>query len=184
MKYFIWIVLILVISVVTLHLIRTKSSYTQNLNRNKPNEWRSINEVIWEKNNPSDIIGSVLPQGVTELRCHGDFDGNRFIKSNWLVAKITYEDFNVLASNLKLVNKPDLLEIWPQAFECTVAEFSDNWTVTKNVDRNTYYSEDPNIESQVLFKYEGGRVFVKRSTYYTTIKSDDGQLLYKIKEKK
>ncbi len=148
-----------------------------------------MTEIIWENNEPKDIVGCSLPSSISNLRCYAGFANELEmsgegvgIKSNWLLAETSFGEFQALIEKLELSNTPDIIEIWPEVFEC-VPEFSDKWCVSKSADKNTFYGEDTNRKSFVVLKYEGGKMLVKRSSYYEIKIDDERQMLLKVMKK-
>ncbi len=186
MKYLIILVVIFIIIVAYVKFGKNVHSLDNGENaRALSDSWLNYNQIIWENNEVKDIIGNSPPSNMSDLNCYAnlsndlDVSGNGVgIKSNWLVAKITLEDFQSLANKMELSNVYDLSKTWPEAFEC-VQEFSDKWYVSKSVDANTYFGEDKDKKSFVVAKYEGGKMYVKRSTYYEVKYDDEKQMLLK-----
>jgi hypothetical protein len=142
-------------------------------------------ELSQEGNKSKDIIGMSLPK--TTFDVHGPvfyiFNPNSndptTYKANWLVAKISREDFYTMVERLGLTKEPDLLEVWPEAFECELDKFDKFWDLEKTITEDTYFMEDPDEETYRLFKYENGSLYVKQSTTYLSFRSEKNEVLYK-----
>jgi hypothetical protein len=82
-----------------------------------------------------------------------------------------------------VTKEPDLLTIWSEAFDCEDKELKVFWNITKSVDENTYYGEDPQIESRIMLKYEQGKFYVKRCIYYDEKLGTDHQIYLKVRRR-
>jgi hypothetical protein len=142
-------------------------------------------QVMQEGNKSKDIIGMPLPKTATDVRGPAGYlfgpntEEPTTYKVNWLVAKIPKEDFYTMVERLGLIKKPDLLEIWPEAFECEFDKFDKFWDLEKTITEDTYFIEDPDEETYRVFKYENGNLYVKKSTTYFSFRSEKNEILYK-----
>ena len=85
---------------------------------------------------------------------------------------------------MELSKEPDLLTIWPEVFDCEKGKDIESfWDITKSVDGNTYYGEDPQIETRIMLKYEEGSIYVKRSTYYDKKIGPDDLVYLKVRRR-
>jgi len=141
-------------------------------------------QVTQEGNTYKDVIGMPLPKIAVDVRgpvfyLFGSDDEPTTYKLNWLVVKIPKEDFYAMVEHLGLIKKPDLLEIWPEAFECEFDEFDKFWDLEKTITEDTYFIEDPDEVTYRLFKYENGNLYVKKSTTYVMFINEKHEVLYK-----
>lgn len=141
-------------------------------------------QVMQGGNRPKDIVGMPLPKTAVDVRgpvgyLFGPDDEPTTYKLNWLVIKIPREDFYMMVERLGLIKKPDLLEIWPEAFECEFDKFDKFWDLEKTTTEDTYFIEDLDEETYRVFKYENGNLYVKKSTTYLSFRSEENEVLYK-----
>ena len=189
MRYIIFLVVIVIVIVIVAYVNFDKND--QSLDNGEDakvlsDSWVNYNQVIWEGNEVKDIIGYSPPSIMSDLSCYADFSndldvsGNGVgIKSNWLVARIGLNDFQDLTNKMGLSNVYELAKTWPEALEC-VENFSDKWAVSKSVDVNTFFGEDKDRKCFVVAKYEGGKIYIKKSTYYEVKIDEDRQMLLKV----
>ncbi len=142
-------------------------------------------QVMQEGNKPKDIIGMSLPKTAVDGRgpvgyffSPNNNEPTKY-KVNWLVVKIPREDFYMMVERLGLIKEPDLLEIWPEAFQCEFDKFDKFWDLEKTITEDTYFAEDPDEETYRVFKYENGNLYVKKSTTYLSFRSEENEVLYK-----
>lgn len=183
MKKLIVLIVVVVVIWVVLKMIGVDISLSSKPSRN--NEDKGIYypyQVTQEGNRPKDIIGMSLPKTAVNV-CGPVFyffnpnsDEPTTYKLNWLVVKIPREDFYTMVERLGLIKEPDLLEIWPDAFEC---EFDKFWDLEKTITEDTYFIEDLDEETYRVFKYENGNLYVKKSTTYLSFISEKNEVLYK-----
>jgi len=149
-------------------------------------EWKVVNTVLLQGNQHKDVIGADLPKSVQDVH-YEIFSAHdvhaTYTKFNLIVAKLPKEDFDKLTNQLELTKEPDLLTIWPEAFNCEQEELKAFWTITKSVDENTYYCEEPQIESRIMLKYEEGTLYVKRATYYDRKIGPDDLVYLKVRRR-
>lgn len=142
-------------------------------------------ELSQEGNKSKDIIGMSLPKTAVDVRgpvfyiFNPNSNKPTTYKVNWLVVKIPREDFYKMVERLGLIKKPDLLEIWPEAFECEYDKFDKFWDLEKTITEDTYFIEDPDEETYRVFKYENGNLYVKKSTTYLHFISEKRESLYR-----
>ena len=141
---------------------------------------------IWTKaGSYKDIIGASLPETATDVHgstltrgCHG---GYILPRCSWIVATLPEEDFYDLVEKTGLVSKPDLLEFWPKAFDCHQEDFQQFWGVENVVNEHTYFGKESGEETWRVFKYEDGKIYIKKVTRYVAIGFADGQARYEKK---
>ena len=148
----------------------------------KSNEWKIYNVVLLRGNSQKEVIGVNLPKSAQDVHSEILID-TTFTKFNWIVAKLPKGDFDKLTNQLELTKEPDLLTIWPEAFDYEREELKAFWNITKSVDENTYYGEDPRIESRIMLKYEAGTLYVKRSTHYDGKAGADKEVYLKVQRR-
>ena len=166
MKKLIALIVVVVIIMVLLKIMCGRVSPNSNSKENiESNEWKVVNTVLLRGNSQKEVIGADLPKSAQDIHS-GIVFGTSRAKSTWIVAKLPKEDFDDFTNQLELTKEPDLLTIWPEVFDCEKKELKEFWNITKSVDENTYYSEDPQIESRIMLKYEEGKLYIKRSIYY------------------
>lgn len=183
MKKLIVLIVVVVVIIGLFKLMGGKVYLSNDSKENiESNEWILVNEVAMKGNRLEDVIGANLPKSAHNGRFEILLD-NFNTKSYWIVAKLPKEDFDDLTYQLELTKEPDLLTIWPEAFDCEKKELEAFWNITKSADNNTYYSEDPQIESRIMLKYEGGTLYIKRSTYYDTKIGSDDLVYLKVRRK-
>ena len=91
------------------------------------------------------------------------------------MAKLPKEDFDALVEQLDLFKKPDLLEIWPDAFDMARDDFDEKWgyngfwDVTYTASEDTYYGEDTEDEARMILKYENGKLYIKKEITYIKV---------------
>jgi hypothetical protein len=178
------ILMVIVVVIVAILILSGKSKEEDsNLNAedDTPKSWL---EIIEERYTYHQIIGAPLPETATQKKAQVHFNisiGKAFnTEYFFFVSTMPQNDFYALVEQLGLEVKPDLLEIWPEALDCSIKQFAENWTVTAEVDDNTFYGEDPVDEAIMLMKYENGKMYFKKEfTYITTVRTEDNELLYR-----
>jgi DNA-directed RNA polymerase subunit RPC12/RpoP len=141
---------------------------------------------IWTKGGSyKDIIGASLPDTATDAHgstltrgCHG---GYILPRCSWIVATLPKEDFYDLVEKIGLVRKPDLLEFWPKAFDCHQDDFQRFWDVQNVVNEDTYFGMESGEETWRVFKYEDGKLYIKKVTRFVTIGFANSQARYQKK---
>lgn len=154
---------------------------------NKDKEVYYPYELSQEGNKSENVIGMALPKTAVDLRgpvfyiFNPDSREPTTYRLNWLVVEIPREDFYGMIGQLGLIKEPDLLDIWPEAFECEFDKFDKFWDLEKTITEDTYFIEDLDEETYRLFKYENGTLYVKKSTMYVSFISEDKEreLLYR-----
>jgi len=122
------------------------------------------------------ITHGPFPESATDICVDGvhNLNGNKVEQTCWVVAKLPKEDFYDLVDQLKLTKRPDLLEVWPDAFECAKGPFTEElnqfWDIRKMINEDTYYGEVPEGGTQTVCKYEGGKVYIKKTTKHSKAK--------------
>jgi len=118
------------------------------------------------------IVGVPLPKTVTDIEGDQLTNLNTGEGTYWVVAKLPKEDFYNLVKQLELVQKPDLLEFWPEALEREPSPFEDDefnelWDVKNIVNEDTYFGEKRKEEetTYIVVKYENGKLYFKKSIY-------------------
>ena len=154
MKKLIVLIVAVVVIWVVLKMIGVDISLSSKPSRN--NEDKGIYypyQVTQEGNRPKDIIGMSLPKTAVDVRgpvfyiFNPNSNEPTTYKLNWLVVKIPREDFYTMVERLGLIKKPDLLEIWPEAFECEFDKFDKFWDLEKTITEDTYFIEDLDEET-------------------------------------
>lgn len=126
-----------------------------------------------------DIIGYTLPETVSNIRTHISFYGS--IWRGFLVAEVPEDIFNILVEKLKLQKKPELLELWPEAFECKESAFKSRfWDPIQTTEGEYYYFQHPEEETRVAVLYGNEKFyFIKETKYVSGGKDETGVNLYK-----
>jgi len=182
-KLIVLVVAILVIWAIIKLLGGTSFVSSNSSTAEEHNNWKGTYEVTTENNTLRDIIGSPLPKTASNIHSQAYFYMSSGDKCNWVVASIPKEDFYDLVEELELTRKPNLLELWPEAFDCQIQEFNKFWDVTNIVNKDTYFGEDTDFEACVMFKYENGKLYVKKITRYITSTNKNGMVVHKKAEK-
>lgn len=68
-----------------------------------------------------DILGCYLPESASGM--HGNIDFANLVWKGYVVVDIPENDFLSVVDKLKLVEQADLVDLWPEAFECSTDEF-------------------------------------------------------------
>jgi len=141
---------------------------------------------IWAKGGSyKDIIGASLPETAADVHAstltQGCRGGYILPKCSWIVAKLPEEDFYDLVRKTGLASKPDLLEFWPKALDCHQEDFQQFWDVENVVNEHTYFGKESGEETWRVFKYENGKIYIKKVTRYVTIGIADAQARYEKK---
>jgi len=178
------IVIVLVIWGI-LKLIGIDTSVTLKSVTGKEKGGKSLYEIWAEGNSYEDIIGVPLPEGATDAHASNHtepYPGGKIVsKYSWVVAKLPKEDFYDLVDQLDLIKRPDLLEFWPEAFDCHQDEFIKFWDVQNVPNEDTYFGEGPEKETYRVFKYENGKVYIKKITKYIFVGFSNGKERYEKK---
>ncbi|MHC4456732.1 MAG: hypothetical protein ACYS0I_06495 [Planctomycetota bacterium] len=184
MKKLIGLIVIVVVIMVLLKLMGGRVSPSSDSKENiESDEWKVVNTVLAQGNTQKEVIGANLPKSARGTRYYIHLDISTKTKSTWMVTELPKDDFDEFKNQLEFANEPDLLTIWPDAFDCDQEELKKYWKITKYVDENTYYGEDPKIESRIMLKYEEGKVYIKRSTYYDGKIGSDHQMYLKVRRR-
>lgn len=142
------------------------------------NEWISTYEVAIEGNELVEVVGAELEDIASNINAQSHFDMSSGNKYNFVVADMQKEEFRSLVGGLGLHQKSDLLSYWSAALDCEIEEFQKQWKVMKSADENTYYSETPSQAIRKVFKYDNGKIYIKKVTKYITT-SQDGEIVHK-----
>ena len=184
MKKLIALIVVVAIIMILLKIMGGRVYLSSDSKENiESNEWKVVNTVLLRGNSYKEMIGANLPKSAQDVHSGVVVDINTKIKSGLMVAKISKEDFDKLTNQLELTKEPDLLTIWPEVFDCEKKELKEFWNIKKSVDENTYYGEDPQIESRIMLKYEEGKLYVKRSIYYDGKIGPDHQVYLKVRKR-
>jgi len=126
-----------------------------------------------------DIIGYTLPESVENIRARIGFYGG--IWKGFLVAEVPEDIFNILIEKLKLQKEPELLELWPEAFECKESAFKSRyWDSHQISEGEIYYFEHPEEETRIAVSYGNEKFyFIKETKYVSAGKDGRGIDLYK-----
>jgi hypothetical protein len=120
-----------------------------------------------------DILGCYLPDSASSM--HGHIDFTNFVWKGYVVADIPEDDFYSVVDKLSLVEKPNLADLWAEAFECSKDEFQ-YWDISDSTEGQIYYFEDQDVETYIAVKYIDGRMYFKRHTEYTFAQTDKNVL--------
>lgn len=184
MKKVIVLIIIVLVIVGVLKMIGVDLSVSLSLDKDGSEIGLGENDIFtgesWEA-----IIGAPLPSTATDTYattlnkpCAG---GMIMPKRSWVVAKLPKEDFYSLVERLDLVKNLDLLEFWPEALECQEDRFRQFWDITPEVTEDTYFGKESGEEMYRVFKYENGKLYIKKVTRYVTIGIANGQQRYEKK---
>jgi hypothetical protein len=184
MKKLIVLIVVVALIIILLKIIGGRVYLSNDSKENvESDEWKIYNVVLAQGNSQKEVIGANLPKSAQDVHYEILID-TTFTKSYWIVAKLPKEDFDDFTNQLELTNKPDLLKIWPEAFDCEEKrDIKAFWTITKSVDENTYYGEERQIESRIMLKYEAGKLYVKRSTHYDGKAGTDKEVYLKVRRR-
>lgn len=117
----------------------------------------------------NDIAGCYLPDSATGM--HGRIDFTNLTWKGYVVAEIPKDDFYKVVDKLELVEKPDILESRPDAFEYSSDDFK-YWDITDSPEGKMYYFEDQEVETYIAIAYIDGKMYLKRQTRYTLAETD------------
>ena len=124
-----------------------------------------------------EILGCNLPKAASQIRACINF--KKGIWEGYLVGEIPEENFRSIVSELNLSQKDDLLEKWPNAFDCKNAEFKEKfWDVTNKEAQHMYYYEHPHEMTMIFAKYENGNLYFKRRTKHRNLADEDGSTVF------
>jgi hypothetical protein len=150
----------------------------------KDESGKTLTGFLQKRTTYEDIIGIPLPESATDIHGLIYMHEERYTgeENSSIVAQLPKEDFYDLVEKLNLTKKPDLLKIWPEAFECRPGStFEDEehwfykfWDVEKIVNEDTFYSEIPEEETYTAMKYEKGKFYFKKLTVFIKIHEKDG----------
>lgn len=152
----------------------------------KDADGRTLVGFLQESMTYEDIVGVPLPKSATDIHGRIYMRLQRYTgeENSSVVAALPKEDFYDLVEQLRLIKKPDLLEIWPEAFECQPGSpfeekdhwFYKFWDVEHAANDDTYYSEIPEEEIYTAVKYENGKLYFKKLIIYIKIHEKDGDI--------
>lgn len=120
-----------------------------------------------------DILGCYLPDSASSM--HGNIDFANLVWKGYVVVDIPENDFLSVVDKLKLVEQADLVDLWPEAFECSTDEFK-YWDITDSTEGQIYYFEDQDVETYIAVNYIDGKMYFKRHTEYTFVQTDTNVL--------
>jgi len=172
MKKIIAVVVAVVVIWVGLKMIGVNLSLSSSPSKDDASEKKKVT--------PDNIIGEYMPgvsfpEGADEV--HIDvWNGDRI--SYWIVAKLPKEDFYHLVEQLRLTKKPDLLELWPKAFDLEQPRIAEFWDMTSQDNEDTYYGEHPEVEASAAAKYENGKTYLRTIATYIVVEDEDGKYRY------
>jgi hypothetical protein len=178
-KKLVVLIIIVVILIGLFKVLGIDTSIFSKSKKNKDATWQSSYEVMTENNSYEDIIGAPLPQSADDIHAQVYFYSDRGHKCSWIVAKLGKEEFHYLTEQLHSVNQSNLIDIWPEAFSCQIEEFNRFWDLSNIVDEFTFYREEPLEATRRMFKYENGKLYVKKVTRYITSSDENGKLIHK-----
>lgn len=121
----------------------------------------------------NDIMGYFLPDSASNRR--GRIDLSNLTWNGYVVADIAESDFCNVLDSLNLVENPNLLSLWPEAFECSDDDFK-YWDISGSIQGKNYYYEDHDVETRIAVKYIDGKMYFKRQTEYTFVQTNKDEL--------
>jgi len=190
MKKLVVIIVIVAVIFVILKIIGVNTSLSLRRSSHKRKGWKSDYKVLMEDNTCEDIIGTSLPGTSSDIHTQAFFYMRSGEKYNWVVASMPKEDFYDLVEELNLKQKPDILEVWPEAFglQCghsdpTGFSIYKFWDVRNTVNDNTYYWEAPEEQTRTAFKYENGKLYIRKITKYIGVRDEKGWMHHKKAER-
>ena len=179
-KVIIFVVVIIAIWAI-LKMIGIDSFVSFNTKHKDNNSWIGDYELATSNNSLEDIIGFSLPGSASDVQTFGlmEFLNDLKYKYNWLTASIPKDDFDNLIDQIEVVYEPDLLQVLPDALGCNAGEFRQHWRVSDSVNEDTFLGEDQSEETYRVFKYENGKMYIKKISKYLVSQDDKGKLIYK-----
>jgi hypothetical protein len=179
-KVIIYIAAIIAIWAV-LKMVSIDSFMSFNTKQKDDNGWIDDYDLATSNNTPEDIIGFSLPGSVSDVHTFGtmEFFNDLKYKYNWLTASIPEDDFDNLINQINAIYEPDLLQILPDALKCNVDDFKKHWNMSNNINEDTFLCEDQSEETYRVFKFENGKMYIKKITKYNVSQDNDGVLIYK-----
>ncbi len=156
-------------------------STSLNTKHKESNGWIGDYELAMSGNNPENIIGLSLPEAASDVQTYGhmEFKNDLKYKSNWLIASIPKKDFDDLIHRVAAVYNPHLLKVLPNAIDCHADEFRSHWKVSNSINKDTFWQEAKDEETYRVFKYENGKMYIKKIVEYNVGTDDEGVLIYK-----
>lgn len=126
-----------------------------------------------------DIIGFSLPETASDMYAHIDFSVPAW--NGFVVAHLPEGELRDLLDKLKVSEKPDLLENWPDALDCNPSDFKDRyWDISDLTNKATYYFEHPEEVTRLFLVYDNGKLYFKKETQYHGYQIiPGGEILYK-----
>jgi len=181
MKKLIVLIVAVVVILIVLKTIGVDTFVSFNSKHENNSGWIGDYELATGSNTPEDIVGFSLPRAASDIHTFAstEFSNDMKYKYNWLTALIPKDDFDNLISHIDVVYKPDLIHVLPDALICNADEFRQHWKVSNNINKDTFWGEDQNEETYRVFKYENGKMYIKKTTKYIVNKDDKGVLIYK-----
>jgi hypothetical protein len=156
-------------------VIGCKKQEDKNVPRdNKPKQFY---ELLYDISH-EEILGCKIPKSATNIRGYIDFTSS--IWQGFFIARLSEKDFHFIVNKLSLDQEEDLLEKWPDAFNCRDVDFREKyWSVTNEINQYTYYYEYPHEMTRLLAKYEDGKLYFKRETKYINFADEGGNTVFK-----
>ncbi len=187
MKKITTVVVALILILVVIKMIGTDNSASLKTFVSKLDEDKAFDDYdlyISDELTYKDIVGYTLPKKVSSIRPCITF--HRAIWKGFLVAEMPEDVFNILIKEIYLQKKPELLKLWPEAFECELSDFRDRfWYPIQTIKGEYYYFEHPEEETRIAVVYgKGNFYFVKETRYVSGGKDEIGVNLYKKAKKK
>lgn len=181
------IALIVVVVIIWIILKMIGVDFSQFLSSEKENSsGKTLTGFLQKSMTYEDIIGVPLPKNASDIHGRIYMRLQRYTgeENSSVVAALPKEDFYDLVEQLGLIKKPDLLEIWPEAFECQPGSpfeekdhwFYKFWDVEHVANEDTYYGEIPEEEMCIAAKYENGKLYFKKLIIYIKIHEQDGDV--------
>lgn len=149
----------------------------------KDGDGKTLVGFLQERTTYEDIIGVPFPKSATDIHGYILMHEERYTgeENSSVVAALPKEDFYDLVDQLGLIKKPDLLEIWPEAFECRPGSpfededhwFDKFWDIEHIANEDTYCWEKPEEEIYIAAKYENGKLYFKKLIIYIKLHDNE-----------
>lgn len=183
------IALIVAVVVIWIVLRMVGLDFSQFLSPEKKDaDGKTLTGFLQERTTYEDMIGAPLPKSITDIKGYINMNEKRYTaeENSSVVATLLKEDFYDLVDQLGLIKKPDLLEIWPEAFKCRPGSpfededhwFDELWDVENAANDDTYYWENPEEEVYIAAKYENEKLYFKKLRIYIATLDKHGTIRY------
>jgi len=154
----------------------------------KDADGKTLTGFLQEGTTYEDIIGVPLPKSATDIHGYIFMRHERYTgeENSSVVTTLPKEDFYDLVEQLGLIKKPDLLEIWQEAFGFRPGSaFEDEdhwfrkfWDVENTTNEDTFYSEIAEEQTYTAVKYENGKLYFKKLIICIKIHEKDGDVRF------